>query len=74
MKNSNLKTMKIEELSLYYNITKDMIDSCLLRLKLSLPDTEKASINQKRLMYNNVLDKITKEINNRIYEINSNNQ
>lgn len=64
-----LKAMSIVELSSYYNIVKTMVDSCLFRLKLQLPQDEKIKVNNKRLKYNEVLDKIEQELNNRIEQI-----
>lgn len=65
----NLQSMTIVELSSYHNIVKTMIDSCLFKLKFLLPQDEKVEINTKRLKYNDVLDKIETELNNRIEQI-----
>lgn len=65
----NLQSMAIVELSSYHNIVKTMIDSCLFKLKLQLPQDEKVRINTKRLKYNEALDKIEIELNNRIEQI-----
>lgn len=70
----DLKTMNIVELSSYYNIVKTMVDSCLFRLKLQLPQDEKIKVNNKRLKYNEVLDKIEQELNNRIEQICADNE
>lgn len=69
-----LKAMSIVELSSYYNIVKTMVDSCLFRLKLQLPQDEKIKVNNKRLKYNEVLDKIEQELNNRIEQICTDNE
>lgn len=69
-----LKAMSIIELSSYYNIVKTMVDSCLFRLKLQLPQDEKIKVNNKRLKYNEVLDKIEQELNNRIEQICTDNE
>lgn len=70
----DLKLMSIVELSSYYNIVKTMVDSCLFRLKLQLPQDEKVKVNNKRLKYNDVLDKIEQELNNRIEQICTSNE
>lgn len=70
----DLKLMSIVELSSYYNIVKTMVDSCLFRLKLQLPQDEKVKVNNKRLKYNEVLDKIEQELNNRIEQICTSNE
>lgn len=70
----DLKLMSIVELSSYYNIVKTMVDSCLFRLKLQLPQDEKVKVNSKRLKYNEVLDKIEQELNNRIEQICTSNE
>lgn len=70
----DLETMTIVELSSYYNIVRTMIDSCLFKLKLQLPREERERINTKRLKYNQVLDYVEAEINNRIDKICSENE
>jgi hypothetical protein len=70
----DLETMTIVELSSYYNIVKTMIDSCLFKLKLQLPREERERINTKRLKYNQVLDYVEAELNNRIDKICSENE
>lgn len=70
----DLKLMSIVELSSYYNIVKTMVDSCLFRLKLQLLQDEKVKVNNKRLKYNEVLDKIEQELNNRIEQISTSNE
>jgi hypothetical protein len=70
----DLEAMTIVELSSYYNIVKTMIDSCLFKLKLQLPREERERINTKRLKYNQVLDYVEAELNNRIDKICSENE
>lgn len=70
----DLEAMSIVEISSYYNIVKTMIDSCLFKLKLQLPREERERINLKRLKYNQVLDYVEAELNNRIDKICSENE
>lgn len=69
-----LEAMSIYELSAYYDLVRNMVDSCLLKLKLQLPNEEKFKINNNRLKYNHVMDYIEMEINKRIDLIYSDNE
>ena len=58
--------MSILELKAYYDLIRHRIDDCLIKLKMNLTQDENKRINEQRLNYNRILDKLLDEINKRI--------
>ena len=61
-----IECMSILELEGYYDLIRYRIDDCLIKLKMNLTQDENKRINEQRLNYNRILDKLLDEINKRI--------
>lgn len=61
-----IECMSILELKAYYDLIRYRIDDCLIKLKMNLTQDENKRINEQRLNYNRILDKLVDEINKRI--------
>lgn len=65
-KNDTITELTTCDLKCYYELIRDRIDKCLIKLRMTLQKDEYNKINQERLKYNLILDKVEIEINKRI--------
>jgi len=68
-KKETLEGMTIQDLSCYYDVIKQQIDNCLIRLRMPLSNGELTRINERRLKYNQIYEAIQEELNKRILNI-----